>query len=337
LLANDATVRNAAAAEDLIAAPLATFILRALDPNSDWCIDPVNASRMLLMDADRLEWSGELLRHFGLDRSLLPVIVPSRTRYGELMVGGKTVPLCVLGGDQSAALFCAGEPAQGAAFVNVGTGAFIQTVVGATRPRHPDLLASVVWADERRLYVLEGTVNGAGSALAEQSAALGREAPDYAELDRMLARSARRGLFLNGVSGLGSPDWIPDFQSCYIDAADAEDKLAAVIDSIVFLVLRNLDAMRDRITIDRIVLTGGLSRLDWIGQQLACLGELPVQRLDDPEATARGLAYLVSAGTMQPPTAAGTIFTPKPSAAMRRRHAMWRTAMREALAAARFE
>jgi glycerol kinase len=335
LLEHEPAVRAAAVEDDLLAAPLASFLLHTLGITSEWVVDPANASRTLLMDARTLNWSTELLNAFGLDRSMLPAICDSRARFGLLRLGAKAVPLGVVTGDQSAALFCLGEPQVGTAFINIGTGAFIQIVTGDAPVSHPSLLASIVWSEgTRRAYVLEGTVNGAGAAVDEQLASLGFTArPDGAALLRMLARPERTALFLNGVAGLGSPDWVANFPTQYLGPADREERLAAVLDSVVFLIVRNLEAMRGLVPIERIVVTGGLAQLDWIPQQIATLCAQRVVRLADPEATARGLAFLVSEGRL--PTAPGLAgsqtFAPTPHADIERRYRRWCEALRGVL------
>jgi glycerol kinase len=335
LLEHAPGVRAAAAERDLLAAPLASFLLHALGVTTEWVVDPANASRTLLMDAHALDWSPELLDAFGLDRSMLPAIRDSRSGFGKLRLGAASVPLKVVSGDQSAALFCLGAPPVGTAFINIGTGAFIQIVTGQTPVSHPDLLASIVWSEgSRRTYVLEGTVNGAGAALDAQLAALGFSArPDSAALLHMLARPERTALFLNGVAGLGSPDWVADFPTQYLGPADREQRLAAVIDSIVFLIMRNLGVMRRLVPVERIVVTGGLAQLDWIPQQLATLCEQPVVRLADPEATARGLAFLVSNGALPiaPALADARTFAPLLHGEIQQRYRIWCEALQSVL------
>ena len=54
-------------------------------------------------------------------------------------------------------------------------------------------------------------------------------------------------LFLNGISGLGAPFWVPDLRSRFVGAGSAEAKLVAVVESIAFLAQANLDAMGRRL------------------------------------------------------------------------------------------
>ena len=68
----------------------------------------------------------------------------------------------------------------------------------------------------------------------------------------------------------------------------------AVVESILFLLQCNLEHMMHHTTLERLRVSGGLSRLDGLCQKLASLSGLPVERCDDPEASARGVAWLAA-------------------------------------------
>ena len=112
------------------------------------------------------DWSPELGQLFGIDVGLLPKAVTSRYAYGTLTTPAGPVPLTVCTGDQSAVPFAPGPLDPACAYVNVGTGGFVQRAVRGQLPDAPRLLVSVVWSEDEVVdYMLEGTVNGAGSAL----------------------------------------------------------------------------------------------------------------------------------------------------------------------------
>jgi glycerol kinase len=141
-------------------------------------------------------------------------------------------------------------------------------------------------------------------------------------------------LFLNGVSGLGSPYWAPRFPSRFVGDGTPREKIVAVLESIAFLLTVNIEEMRSaRPGLDRVVIAGGISGLDGFCRRLASLVGGPVERPADQEATARGLAWLVAgrpASWKWPPP--GAHFQPKPDAQLARRFEQWRRLMAEALA-----
>ena len=146
--------------------PLASFLLFRLLEEKPLCADPANAARTLLWNLQTRDWDSSLLALFGVPQEILPRSVPTRHGFGTLRVGGRSMPLVIATGDQSAALFALGAPRPDTAYVNLGTGAFIQRIFNQA-PEAAGLLAGMVYHDaERSVYVLEGTVNGAGAALA---------------------------------------------------------------------------------------------------------------------------------------------------------------------------
>ncbi|MFZ1623432.1 MAG: FGGY family carbohydrate kinase, partial [Gammaproteobacteria bacterium] len=159
-------VLAAHAAGELVMGPLASFITSRLLEGQPSLTDPANAARTQLWDPSTRDWSPELLELFGIARDDLPVPVTNRFAWGQLTTPLGPVPLTVVTGDQSAVPFALGALDAGTAYVNIGTGAFIQRALRNRMPEAQKLLVSVVWSDAGRVdYMLEGTVNGAGSAL----------------------------------------------------------------------------------------------------------------------------------------------------------------------------
>ncbi len=316
----------------LLCGPLASFLVYRLTRENTRAADPVNASRTLLWDIGSGEWSTELLGLFGLPAAILPPILPGDSRFGHLAIAGSSIPLVRCTGDQSAAIFASGEPASTSALVNAGTGAFVQRLV--SEPLSVDrLLLSVARHDrQERRYALEGTVNGAGCAL--EAEALRRGIPDWPEaIESVAADAADLPVFLNGESGLGSPWWRDDFPSRFVGDGDGARCLLAVAESIVFMISENLHRMAAALgPATDIAVTGGLARSDGFCRGLASLNDTPVRRPEAREATARGLAWLMSGrDDPWPEPGPGRTFSPQPAVGLRRRYGYWRRLMEEAV------
>ena len=97
------------------------------------------------------DWDPTLLTLFGIPEATLPRCVPTRHAFGTLALDGRTIPLTIVTGDQSAALFAYGEPRPGSAYINLGTGAFVQRALGHHPGHHPWLLTGVVREDGAEL------------------------------------------------------------------------------------------------------------------------------------------------------------------------------------------
>jgi glycerol kinase len=331
-LDNIEAVRQAAADGRLLIGPLAAFLAFRLLESRPARVDPANASRTLLLDLACGDWNEAMLARFGIERAWLPEVTRSDANYGEFVTQTCRLPLRLLSGDQSTAAFAHGGLRAEAAYLNVGTGAFVFRATGAAPPSR--LLRSVVhWADGPQ-YVVEGTVNGAGSALAAFAQVQGI-ADAGAALDAAWQGDASAGdvVYLNGIGGLGSPDWRSDFPSRFVGEGAPEQQLVAVAESIVFLVERNLALLRTLGTpCEYLLASGGISQADRFCQALADLTGLPVRRPAHCEATARGAAFLLAG---RPDDWADLIrqdFAPRDAPGLNARHRRWLGAMAAALA-----
>ena len=333
-LDNLPAVAEAARGGRLAFGPLSSFLLFRLLHEHPLLVDPANASRTQLYDPANGTWSPELLELFGIPAACLPEPVGTRHEFGHLGVGKQSVPLRICTGDQSTVPFAFGPARLDCAYVNLGTGAFIQCPLSEPIVAAP-LLTSVIFSDTRRVvYTLEGTINGAGSALEWFSETQGVDSQRMlTALTADAARELRPPLFLNGISGLGSPFWVPDFKTRFVGDGSAQERLLALLESILFLIRVNLDEMQHAGTkLDRVVVTGGLAASDWLCQRLADLLSLSVHRYEELEATARGLGFLVADQAAEWRVAARVrLFAPAADSALLERFFAWLKEMKRAV------
>ncbi len=325
-------VRAAQRARTLCWGPMASFLVFRLCNEHPFLADPQCAARTQLWNLHSLDWDPELLDLFGLPPGFLPRCVPTCHAWGTLEAGGRAVPLTAVNGDQSAAVFAFGWPEADSAYVNIGSSAFVQRALGSPPGHVPRQLTGIILDDgARRVYMVEGNVNGAGTALAWAGRELGLPTL-MQDLPQWLQQAREVPLFLNGIAGLGGPFWQADFESRFVGEAEPWCQAVAVVESIAFLLQTNIDHMAAHVApARRIRVSGGVSQLDGLCQRLACISALPVHRRDDPEASARGIAYL-AAGC--PPQwnhqAHEQVFPPRADAALLGRYRRWRELMRQA-------
>ncbi len=314
--------------------PLASFLVFCLVDGAPFLADPANAARTLLWSLRRRDWDPRLLALFGVPAGALPRCVPSRHAYGDLMVAGRRFPLQIVTGDQSAAIYAHGEPEPDTIHINMGTGAFAQRVVGDQLVYRPGLLTSVVLQeDDRLMCVLEGTVNGAGAALESVGQQLGVTDAET-NLSDWMTHAGNPPLFLNGVSGLGAPFWVANFRSRFLGEGEPWVKLAAVGESIVFLLAVIVELLGEQPSpVRRMIVSGGLAEHDALCQRLSDVTAMPVYRPSEHEATARGTAYLLAnRPPAWPEPRAGRQFQPRIDPVFAARYRRWRNAMSAALA-----
>jgi len=328
-------VQAARATGELVMGPLASFLVCRLVAGLPLFADPANASRTQLWALATRNWSPELLDLFGIDAEVLPRAVTSRYAYGNLVTPVGPVPLTVATGDQSAVPFAFGPLDPSVAYVNLGTGAFAQRAVSGQLPNAPRLLVSVVWSTAEHVdYLLEGTVNGAGSALDWLAEREHVPLPVLlSEADAALAASEPPPLFINGVSGLGAPFWVSALESRFIGTGSRGARVLAVLESIAFLLQANLQEMQPYgPALKGLLVTGGLSANDYLCGCLGSLCSLPVTRAEDPEATARGLARLVAGDAASAwPVAPGRSQPPVLNRELRKRYQQWRRELEQAV------
>jgi len=292
-----AEVQQAYQQKQLLVGPLASFLLYRLLANKPFVTDPSNGGRTLLLNKERLDWDLFLCNLMAIDPQLLPRCVATNYSFGMLKSNDYSIPLTICTGDQAAAIFAQGWPSSEAIYINVGTGAFVQRVLPDEFSVNPHMLTSVVYCSEAsRIEVIEGTVNGAGKAFDWLQATLaitdfGGALRQAVELDY----EAVIPIFLNGISGVGSPFWLSHMNSRFVGEQTAgPQKLVAVLESIVFLLTKNLNLMSGQDHRLVIYVTGGLSNIDLLCQKLSDLTGFSVQCPKIYEATAQGLAFLLA-------------------------------------------
>ena len=321
-------VQAAAQRGDLACGPLASWLVAGLVEGRPCVVDPANAARTLLYDSLALDWSAPLAAAFGIELGWLPRCVPTRQEYGWLPVGDRRVPLTACTGDQSAAAFASGAPDPALAMVNAGTGAFVQRAVASDARLPEGLLLSVLRSgDDGATYSHEGTVNGAASAVSWLGERVGLDLQRAIE-SLPAAPAGEVPVFVNGVGGLGSPWWIADFPIEMVGDGDDLARLAAVLESVAFMLEANLAAMRSAAPVERVRISGGLARSDLLCQALATASGLAVERSVETEATARGAAYLAAGEPARwRTTGVERTFLPADDATLEARHRRWRAEM----------
>ena len=314
--------------------------------------DASNASRTLLFDLDRGDWSDELLAEFGIPRALLPTIVDSSGIFGEVRslpeLAG--IPLAAMIGDQQGALAGQGCFSAGLAKNTYGTGCFLLMHAGDRRPEPaPGLLATVAERRQGKLrYAVEGGVFAGGAVVQWLRDGLGLfdHAADIEALAASVPDSA--GVcFVPAFAGLGAPHWDAAARAAIFGLTRGSGRAElcrAALESVAFQTRDLIDAMRadwpgEAGTVLRV--DGGMVASDWTMQFLADLLGAPVDRPAVRETTALGAAYLagLQAGLCPAPGASGAThwrlerrFVPAMARAeAARRHAIWQDAVRRTL------
>ena len=357
VLENKPDVRAAAGRGELAAGTIDSFLMWRLTGGRVHATDTTNASRTLLFNIHTLNWDDDLLRFFGVPRSLLPAVKPSAADFGvtkglDFLPDG--VPIRGVAGDQQAALFGQGAFAPGEAKCTYGTGAFYLLHTGDTPVSSPNRLLTTVAAmpDAKPQYALEGAVFVAGAAVQWLRDGLHLFA-SAAESERLAKESnpSEPVLFVPGFVGLGAPHWVPEARGAIFGltrATTAADLARAALEGVAYQVADLVEAAwppsppagegvgeRGELRVD-----GGMAGNDWFLQFQADVLGRPVVRAAQSESTALGAAFLAGIGAgltdeskLRSLLATGQRFEPRmPADTRERKLTTWRKAVRAVIA-----
>jgi len=268
--------------------------------------DVTNASRTLLFNIVKGEWDAELLRIFGVPESMLPEVVWSSERVGEvtttLGLGGAMI--AGIAGDQQAALFGQLCWQAGEAKNTYGTGCFLLEHIGTefARSRHRLITTLAASANRRLEYAFEGSVF-IGGALVQWLRDNLKLIGSSAEVEQLAMSVPDSGgvVMVPAFVGLGAPHWDPHAGGLLIglrrDTTPGHIARAA-LESIAFQVADVLEAVQSETTpLAALRVDGGAAVNNLMMQFQADLLGVPVVRPRVTETTALGAAYLAGLAT----------------------------------------
>jgi glycerol kinase len=346
LLDNVAGARERAERGELAFGTVDTWLLWQLTGGKVHATDVSNASRTLLFDIHRGDWSDELLGLFGIPRALLPEVRPSAGVFGQAAEFG--LPIAGIAGDQQAALFGQAALQPGQAKNTYGTGCFLLMHTGAQAraSAHGLVTTRAAQVDAVAQYALEGSVFVGGAVVQWLRDGLGliRSSAEVQALAESVPDSGGVTL-VPAFAGLGAPHWRADARGALVGLTRGSGRghiARAALESIAFQSAELLQAMRnDGAALTELRVDGGASANDLLMQFQADLLGIPVLRPQVIETTALGAALLagIGVGVYASPDEVGSIwqldraFEPRMSRdEAGARLAQWDRAVRQVLA-----
>lgn len=350
LLEYEPAVAEAAKAGRLALGTVDSWLLFKLSGGA-FLTDASNASRTLLLPLEYAQFDDGLCDLFGVPRAALAQVVDNAgelARTDPALLGG-AIPITGMAGDQQAATIGQNRLKAGETKATFGTGAFILTNLGEQVPRSNHRLLGTVLhqLDGKRTYALEGAVFVAGSLIQWLRDRLGVLASS-AETEALARSVGDNGgvVIVPALAGLGAPHWRADATATISGLTFASTKAHLARAALEAMAHQTLD-LAEAFAADgaqwcSLKIDGGMSANDWMAQDLADMLQLPVERPEDVETTARGAAMLAAAGAGLHPSleaAAEALrspvarFSPNMSEAVRQeRLAHWRKALAGVLA-----
>ena len=284
-----------------------SWLVARLSAGRDHVTDASNASRTLLFDINRGEWSQEMASLFGVTTANLPRVVDSS---GEISTtdpgafGGIAAPITGIAGDQQAALFGQACTTVGMAKNTYGTGSFVLMQTGPDRvASKAGMLTTVAWRRAGRLsYALEGAIFITGAALQWLRDGLGiiASASEAGPIASSVPDSG--GVFMvPAFVGLGAPHWDAYARGTIVGLTRGSGRaqiVRAAVESMAYQTRDVVEAMERDVgtTLLELRVDGGAAVMDVLCQFQADLLGIPVRRPRQTETTALGAAFLAGLG-----------------------------------------
>ena len=270
--------------------------------------DHSNASRTMLFDIRKRDWSARICDSFGIDESLLCEPVQSGIEVGRVTHDAalecglaQGTPVVSGGGDQQCAALGVGAVVEGRVKCTTGTGTFM--LAASEKPRLADrrLLCSCHAVPDK--WVIEASMFTTGSVLKWFRDNVS-EVRDYAAIDK-LAEGAPAGsggvLVVPHWMGAGAPYWDPSARGIIAGLTLGHTRrhlLRAAMEGVAFETRKNAEIMGKALgrRISEVRVSGGAAKSRvWNGIMSDVLG-IPLIVTKEPEATALGAAILAASG-----------------------------------------
>ncbi|MCL2888263.1 MAG: FGGY family carbohydrate kinase [Elusimicrobia bacterium] len=296
-LENIEAAKKCAAAGNLLAGPVATYIIWHLTGGRVFAADQTLAQRTLLFNINTFDWDEDLLKAFSVKREWLPEIKNTLDNYGMY----KDTPIKICAGDQQTAATGLGISREGDTAINYGTGAFLLTSTGGNLKSMPGILTSVgvTTARENKNFLLEGPVNAAGGVF-QWLKQIGINF-NIKDIDDMAARAKNPVWFLPAFGGIGAPYWDFDTQtviSGLTTSTKKEDFIAGAVRSLAFMTADIFFYLKNAgIKTGETRVSGGFAKnLSLLQFQSDILQSMLMQNSEN-DTTALGAAFLMARET----------------------------------------
>jgi glycerol kinase len=300
-------LRERCRAGEILFGTVDSFLIWRLTGGRVHATDVTNASRTLLFDIHRMQWSDDLCRLFDVPRAILPEVRPSSGDFGatDPRLLGAAIPITGCAGDQLAAAFGQGCVAAGQAKNTYGTGAFL---IFATGERPVASGSGLLTTPGCGLggppsYCLEGAVFVAGALVGWLRDGLGIIGGS-GEIEPLARSVADTGgvMIVPALTGLGTPHWDPFARGLIIGLSRATTRAhvaRAALEAIALSVADLVGCMeRDAGTpLATLRVDGGAAANDLLLQMQADVLGIPVERPAVLETTALGAALLAGLAT----------------------------------------
>ena len=342
ILDQDPKLRAAAERGELAFGTVDSWLIWNLTKGNVHVTDVTNASRTLLFNIHTLEWDEELLATLEVPKALLPKVVSSSEKVGDVHTSwfGLPIPIAGIAGDQQAALFGQMCIEPGDVKNTYGTGCFCIMNTGSKPVISKNKMLTTIGyqINGEVSYALEGSVFIAGAVVQWLRDQLGI-ITEASEIEALAETVENNGgiTFIPALAGLGAPYWDSDATGSILGITRGTNKghiARAALEAIALRVREIVIEMQKdaQTTFKSLKVDGGASNNNLLMQIQADLLEAEVIRPQTTETTALGAAFFAGLATgfwdsvesLANIWAVDRQFSPKPDANTEKTIALWK-------------
>ena len=300
ILDNVPGAREKAENDELLCGTIDCWLLYKFTGGKVHMTDRTNASRTMLYDIRNQCWDDRLLKELDIPRSMLPEVRSSSEIYGYMELGGVSIPIAGIAGDQQSALYGQTCFEKGDAKNTYGTGCFTLMNIGDEIVYSKNGLVTTVAATgpDRVSYALEGSVFVAGAVVQwlRDEMGLVETAADTEFYAKKVPDTA--GVYIvPAFTGLGAPYWDMYARGTIVGltrGANRNHIIRAALESIAYQTNSVLHAMEADIgyKLTELKVDGGASANDFLMQFQSDITGIDIIRPRTLETTALGAACL---------------------------------------------
>jgi len=303
LLDNVEGAREAATRGELLMGTIETWLIWKLTGGKVFATDYTNASRTMLFNIHTMDWDDDLLRLFGIPRSMMAEVRPCDALYGETTCEGvfdTPIPIAGILGDSHGALVGQMCFTMGSGKVTYGTGSSVMVNIGEEPLPAPEGLVTSVGfsAFGKTYYGYEGNIYSTGATLkwiADQLQLVGHPS----EMEALATSVPDNGgvYIVPAFSGLGAPWWQSDVKGAVFGLTFATTKahfLRAALESIAYQIKDLIDVMAQATggQLKEIAADGGPTKNKFLMQFQADMLNTPVVCTEVDDASALGAVVM---------------------------------------------
>ena len=287
-------------ADNLLFGTIDTWLLWNLTEKKSHMTDITNASRTMLYDSKKEEWSKYLLNFFKIPINIMPKVKENSFDFGTTKIFGNKIKIGGMAGDQQAAAIGQACFKTGQSKSTYGTGCFMLMNIGNKfKLSSNKLLTTVAFKiNGKKMFCYEGSIFVAGSAIQWLRDKL-HIIKHSKETDKIYSRSNKEEnvFFIPALTGLGAPHWEPKVRGAIFGLTrntSTPEIVKATLDSISYQSLDLIESMQKdaKIIIKEIKVDGGMVENNNFIQSLANITQTKIIKPSNTETTSLGVAYL---------------------------------------------